>query len=208
LSAARRHLDRSLARQPANPDEWLASSLRAAARLARSEGQVQRSVELACKGLDTAFGRGALLETIELLELVAIVSPDDGYHSKAARLLGAAQVQREVTGYVQSEPLRQELAQVVAIIEAALEPPGSAPALSEGRLLTLDQAVAYACRGRGPRHRPASGWASLTPTERRITSLVAQRLTNAEIAAQMFVSTATVKAHLTRIFAKLGVPGR
>ncbi|MGO9659494.1 MAG: response regulator transcription factor [Acidimicrobiales bacterium] len=33
-------------------------------------------------------------------------------------------------------------------------------------------------------------------------------MTNAEIAQRLFVSTVTVKSHLNRIFAKLGVSGR
>ena len=81
-------------------------------------------------------------------------------------------------------------------------------AKSEGRALTLAEAVAYARRGRGSHSRSVSGWDSLTPTERRVVALVAQRLTNAEITHQLFVSTATVKSHLTRVFAKLGVADR
>jgi DNA-binding CsgD family transcriptional regulator len=41
-----------------------------------------------------------------------------------------------------------------------------------------------------------------------VASLVAKHLSNAEIAAQLFISTVTVKSHLTRVFAKLGVADR
>jgi len=81
-------------------------------------------------------------------------------------------------------------------------------AMSEGRRLSLEEAVAYARRGRGSHSRSVSGWDSLTPTERRVVSLVAAHLTNAEIADQLFVSTGTVKSHLTRVFAKLRVADR
>ena len=38
--------------------------------------------------------------------------------------------------------------------------------------------------------------------------LVAQRLTNDEIAQELFVSCRTVKAHVSNVFAKLGVRNR
>jgi DNA-binding CsgD family transcriptional regulator len=48
----------------------------------------------------------------------------------------------------------------------------------------------------------------LTPQENAVTSLVAQGLSNREVAAQLYVSPKTVQYHLTRIYAKLGVRSR
>jgi DNA-binding CsgD family transcriptional regulator len=61
---------------------------------------------------------------------------------------------------------------------------------------------------RGPRGRPDSGWASLTPTELRVVQLASDGLSNPEIGARLFVSRSTVKTHLSRAFAKLGVSNR
>ena len=55
---------------------------------------------------------------------------------------------------------------------------------------------------------PAYGWGSLTGTERRITDLVAQGLSNREVAGQSFLSTHTVAFHLRHIFWKLGITAR
>jgi DNA-binding CsgD family transcriptional regulator len=56
--------------------------------------------------------------------------------------------------------------------------------------------------------RPASGWASLTPTQRRITDLVALGLTNRQVGAEMFISVHTVAFHLRHIFRKLDIRSR
>ena len=48
----------------------------------------------------------------------------------------------------------------------------------------------------------------LTPAERRILEFVATGLSNAEIAAQLFVVEQTVKYHLSHIYRKLGVRNR
>ncbi|WP_231443315.1 response regulator transcription factor [Brevibacterium zhoupengii] len=48
----------------------------------------------------------------------------------------------------------------------------------------------------------------LTSREREIAEAVAQGMTNAQVARSLFVSTATVKTHLARIFFKLGVSTR
>ena len=49
---------------------------------------------------------------------------------------------------------------------------------------------------------------ALTKTERRIADLVAEGMTNAEVAAQLYVSARTVEAHLTQIYRKQGVRSR
>jgi DNA-binding CsgD family transcriptional regulator len=56
--------------------------------------------------------------------------------------------------------------------------------------------------------RPRSGWDSLTPTERRVTALVGEGLTNREIAGRMFVSRRTVETHVAHVFTKLGQSNR
>jgi DNA-binding CsgD family transcriptional regulator len=49
---------------------------------------------------------------------------------------------------------------------------------------------------------------SLTDAERRVAALVAEGRTNKEVAAQLFLTVRTVEAHLTRIYAKLGLRSR
>ncbi|GGK78695.1 helix-turn-helix transcriptional regulator [Sphaerisporangium melleum] len=75
--------------------------------------------------------------------------------------------------------------------------------------------IRHRLRRLGVRHRhwatadrPACGWASLTDTERTVSLLVAQGLTNRQVAGQMFLSAHTVAFHLRQTFRKLGIGSR
>jgi DNA-binding NarL/FixJ family response regulator len=48
----------------------------------------------------------------------------------------------------------------------------------------------------------------LTPTEEQVAALVAAGGTNRQVAEQLFVSVSAVEAHLTRIYARLGIANR
>lgn len=62
--------------------------------------------------------------------------------------------------------------------------------------------------GRSPSVRPLGREEELTERELEVVTLLAQGMSNAEIAGAMFVSEATVKSHLGRITAKWGVRDR
>lgn len=59
-----------------------------------------------------------------------------------------------------------------------------------------------------PRRRPAAPAVSLSSREREVLALVAHGLPNKTVARRLGISDKTVKAHLTRIFAVLGVADR
>jgi DNA-binding CsgD family transcriptional regulator/tetratricopeptide (TPR) repeat protein len=60
----------------------------------------------------------------------------------------------------------------------------------------------------GERKRPKVGWAALTDTERTVATLLAEGLSNPDIAGRMFISRRTVQFHVSNILAKLGLSSR
>ena len=73
----------------------------------------------------------------------------------------------------------------------------------DGRLSSLGAAPR-----RIRRDAAASGWDSLTAREADVAALVAEGLTNPQIAERLVVSRHTVESHLKRIFLKLGATSR
>jgi DNA-binding NarL/FixJ family response regulator len=72
----------------------------------------------------------------------------------------------------------------------------------------LDSAVAHHVIGAVAQAEPAALPDGLTPREAEVLGLIAEGLSNAEIAERLVVSPATVKSHVNRVFAKIGARDR
>jgi DNA-binding NarL/FixJ family response regulator len=64
------------------------------------------------------------------------------------------------------------------------------------------------CRGPAPGAATANAAAPLSERELEVVRLIAQGLSNAEVAAGLYLSEATVKSHVARVLAKLGLRDR
>jgi DNA-binding CsgD family transcriptional regulator len=62
--------------------------------------------------------------------------------------------------------------------------------------------------GENVRKRTQETTGQLTPQEEQIARLARDGLSNAEIAAQLFIGARTVEWHLGKVFAKLGISSR
>ncbi len=186
----------------------LGLALQAAGRLARVQGDAERAESLHHEALEFSQKAGTMLDAVEALESLAGLAAVAESPAEAARLFGAAEALRESIGYVRFLVEREGYEADVALVHEGLSDDEFARAWEEGRAMSLDEAVAYASRGRGERKRPSSGWASLTPSELQVVRLVAEGLSNPQVGERLFVSKRTVQTHLKHVFAKLGVASR
>jgi DNA-binding NarL/FixJ family response regulator len=95
-----------------------------------------------------------------------------------------------------------EAVRVVAAGEALL-----APAVTR-RLISEFTRIRPGTRAAGPATAAPAAFAALTPRETEVLRLVAEGLSNPEIAARLVVTEETVKTHVSRILAKLGLRDR
>lgn len=168
------------------------------AHLALQRGDLPAAEGHARAAFGAALTNGYGLVLIDALETLASLSED---RVRFSRLLGFAAKRRSLCGYRFRFP---HLARALGARLANLEPAAYAAAEE----LEEDQAVAWVMRTRGTRQRPSFGWASLTPTERRVVQLIVAGHTNPQIGERLLMSRSTVKTHLAHIFAKLHVRSR
>jgi len=184
------------------------SAALAAALSARAEGAWAQAEEQAQAALSAPLYEGQPVRLLTLL-LLAGTWVGRGRHEEAVRLLAAARRETDRTGMVWDLPLFVAVrADAVESCRAALGPEQFDDLWAEGAAMSWDEAVAYAQRGWGARQRPEFGWDALTPTERQVADLVAAGASNKDVANKLFMSVATVKTHLTRIYGKVGVSSR
>jgi predicted ATPase/DNA-binding CsgD family transcriptional regulator len=180
-------------------------------RLAESalrRGHADRAEDLCHEALARCAPAGVRPCVVEALEALATLAAHQESPIEAARLLGAAASLRQSMGMARWPVDQGPHDAVVLEIRQKLGEDGFAAAWEAGGALSMREAVAYVSRARGERKRPSTGWASLTPTELEVVRLVAQGLTNPQVAERLFVSRGTVKTHLAHVFGKLGLTTR
>ncbi|PSO52825.1 MAG: hypothetical protein BRC31_03925 [Actinobacteria bacterium QS_5_72_10] len=186
-----------------------ARALRGLGELARLRGDVRQAGGGLHEAVTLQHEVGDSEAIAESLEAWARLEATRGAWAGAVRLLAAAEALRSAEGYERPRGRQDRCDADLAAAREALGAEGVEAAWAAGLDLSVDEAVAYVGRGRGPRAgRPATGWASLTPTEAQVADLAAEGLTNPEIGARLFVSRRTVQSHLANAYAKLGISSR
>ena len=173
----------------------------------RAEAQAREGV--ICKGaLDDRTGLSILLETL------AWMAAERSRHQRAAELLGSADRVRESSTLPVTGLFREQHEYSVTVVVQALGKAAFQAAFDRGRAMTIDEAVAFAVdetEPPKPKPQPAvfvDSMAVLTRREREIAALVAQGLTNRQIAARLVVSERTAESHIFNILNKLGFNSR
>jgi predicted ATPase/DNA-binding CsgD family transcriptional regulator len=178
------------------------------ARALLLEGDDERAESVTHDALKVLMDNGWRPGVIDALDMVAEVALFTGQYERAVRLIAAAQKERTTLGLVAFPMLRERAERNLASAGAALGDESLERALQDGARLSLQEAVAYAQRGRGQHADATHGWASLSPVERRVVELASRGLSNPDIASELFISRNTVKVYLSRAYAKLGVANR
>jgi DNA-binding CsgD family transcriptional regulator len=93
------------------------------------------------------------------------------------------------------------------LLELLASKPRHRPFLCDVLTLTGDKSLAVAA-GLTVRQDQLDADPKLSPREKEVYALLAQALSNKEIAKALFISEVTVKVHLRRIYEKLGVRSR
>ncbi len=172
--------------------------LAAAAAAAKQLGALSQDSERERDGADAALAMGR----------VAAANGDDA----RADLERALEIYGRLEMPLQAAQTRVEIARTVRAAEPALAIEESRVALSAfdeiGAVREADIAASL-LRDLGATGRAGpKGLERLTKREREILALLGQGLTNAEIAARLFISTKTAAHHVSNVLAKLGVRNR
>jgi predicted ATPase/DNA-binding CsgD family transcriptional regulator len=203
-------------------EQWIHSYLHLVAGFAlfQQRGKQAECAEAAGSALRAKHALGDALGVAYALELFGWLAAGDGRHERAAWLLGAAEQLWVAAGSRLSNTAvlevfhqKAERATRHALGErryAALAGAGGQRPLD----LVIEQAIAdedlprgqEALAGASTGPLPACG--GLTNREHEIATLIANGMSNREIASRLFISKRTVDAHVEHIFGKLGISSR
>jgi non-specific serine/threonine protein kinase len=174
---------------------------------------------VAAEGLPLTRQLGNRLHFVRFCGQIAWVARSQGDPERATRLLGAAQVLREAHGETDTTVEPGEHEAELATLRAALGDNRFEAAWAAGRAMSPDQAhslaveVAACTVAAAP--APDTGAAQLLPAtgllsrrEQEVATMVAEGLSNPQIAGRLGLSDRTIDAHLRNIMGKLAVTSR
>ena len=216
LLAAVAPLDEALTYYDQIQDRWgHSSTLLQRAELARDLGLHADAVRFYGQGIAAAERIADQRQIMDIVVGLATVARATGQPERATRLLGAVAAAQSVTG-IDRLWRYQDAEELAAMTRSAVGEAAFMAAWEAGHALPWTDAVTDALtvldRERGvpmsqlPVRRPDAF--ELTRREREILALLCQRLTNPEIAAQLFISPRTAGTHVANLLAKLGVANR
>ncbi len=204
-------LERALRQVPEHRRLARAPALELLVRARASRGELEEAASALAELQEVALlvGTAPLRAAADLAEGTLVAAAGD--HSRARTLLEDAVDCFERSGApYEAAQARMELATSLIALSRAEEAEAEAAA-ALGSLLELGaegdaaRARAFLAASAGD---DASPLAVLTPREREVLSLLAEGLTNRQIAERLVVSEHTVHRHVTNILRKLGLSSR
>ena len=183
--------------------------------LSLAHGDQEGALAAYRESLEVAWDRGERRFLADPIAAIASVIVERGQAERAARLLAAAAALREEIGAPQGWERRvHERAEAAA--QAELSPEAFAAAWAAGEALPLEEAVVEAIEAADPAGvvtpaptapDPAVA-AGLTAREAEVLRLLAQGLSDREIAEELSLSSRTIGGHVTHLLTKLDLESR
>lgn len=189
------------------------------------DGDLERSKPFIAEAVRLYIRLGAYGEMIGALVglhfLSALTAENQEQTFDAARVIGLMKAWEQTMYNAPSPWWESEKEQDLhSRLVEKIGPEGVEQGVAEGRGMTTPDLLALAERITAPaqpaaapalppsREAPEMTQAGLTPRELEVLRLVAKGLTNAQVAQELIITPRTVNAHLTAIYAKLGVASR
>jgi non-specific serine/threonine protein kinase len=146
-------------------------------------------------------------------EALAWTAATDEEYERASRLLGATEAALQTIGGMGGFKLFAAAHErCEAQLRHALGDDAYAAAVQRGTDLSLDQAIAYALGEQATTPSPAPSLTRapevLTRRERQVAGLIAQGLSNKQIATKLVIAPRTAEGHVEHILTKLGFTSR
>ena len=195
-------------------DGWgLCLPLKHLGAVASRQGDYGRAEELyretlvQCRDLDDMWLISVCLEDL------AEVASSQSQYTRAARLFGAAEALREEIGTAKYALRRDDYDRAVESARVGLGEQTFTGEWAEGRKMMLTGAVEHAlarpeASGTQKPASPSAYPAGLTTREVEVLRLVADGLTDAQVADRLYVSPRTIGQHLRSVYRKLEVSSR
>jgi non-specific serine/threonine protein kinase len=218
LAAARAAFEESLVRARDIGWAWgVALALVRVGHVATEQGHLPRAHEVFVEALAIHRAQGNAPGIVSALAGFAHLAARSGHQGRALRLAGAVRTSQK-TLYLPSNPAVVDRLERWIATSSWAPGEGAAIELAQGQKLSLDEAIRYALEPIEPHPDEAApprsalplrqGTSGLTPREEAVAALVADGLTNRQIAETLVISERTVESHVRHALGKLDLPSR
>jgi ATP/maltotriose-dependent transcriptional regulator MalT len=215
IAAARPVLEESVLLGRQFGGHRLAYNLDGLGRVATAEGDYAAAHSALRESLQILHEIGDEAGIAQPIESIAALAAAEAQAECAVQLAAAAASIREARG-VEPAPIdRARVDHWLAPVRHALGPKVSARAWETGHVLSLERAIqmALATTQPTPRRRrlpiaPVPNVSVLSQREQQVAALLAQNLSNRQIAGQLVITQRTVATHIEHILDKLGFASR